>query len=100
MLLAAAKDATAADDGDAIAALEIELDEARRELREFAQGVHPGVLTDAGLMAAVALLAERSPIPVEVHGETGRLAGTVEAGSSSSARRPSPMRPSTQRRRA
>jgi signal transduction histidine kinase len=65
--------------GDTVALLERELGEARRELREFAQGIRPIVLTEAGLMPALASLAERSPIPVEVHGAVGRLAAPVEA---------------------
>jgi signal transduction histidine kinase len=76
-LLAGAREA--ADDGAAIAALEHELDEARHELREFAQGVHPAALTDGGLMPAIAALADRSPVPVAVRGELGRLSPALEA---------------------
>jgi PAS domain S-box-containing protein len=36
------------------------------ELRDLAAGLHPGVLTDRGLDAAVRALAERVPIPVAV----------------------------------
>ncbi|HWH12307.1 MAG TPA: sensor domain-containing protein [Solirubrobacteraceae bacterium] len=36
------------------------------ELRELVRGIHPSVLTDRGLDAAVSGLAERCPIPVEV----------------------------------
>jgi PAS domain S-box-containing protein len=36
------------------------------ELRELARGLHPAVLTDHGLRAAVAMLAGRAPIPVEI----------------------------------
>jgi signal transduction histidine kinase len=67
-------------DAEAIAALERELDETRRELREFAQGVHPGTLTEGGLMAALKQLASRSPIPVTVAGSVARLAPPAEAG--------------------
>ena len=49
------------------------VDEAHREaknalveLRDLARGLHPPVLTDRGLHAAVAGLASRAPIPVEV----------------------------------
>jgi|SRR5262245_9172233 len=66
-------------DADAIATLEQELDETRRELREFAQGVHPGALTDGGLMPALVQLAERSPIPATVTGAVTRLSAPVEA---------------------
>ncbi|WP_283134568.1 sensor histidine kinase [Rhizohabitans arisaemae] len=36
------------------------------ELRELVRGIHPQVLTDLGLPAAVAELADRSPVPVTV----------------------------------
>ena len=36
------------------------------ELRDLAQGIHPAVLTEAGLAAGLATLAERSPIPARV----------------------------------
>jgi signal transduction histidine kinase len=38
------------------------------ELRELAQGIHPAVLTDRGLAAAVELIAARSAVPVELRG--------------------------------
>jgi signal transduction histidine kinase len=44
-------------------------EEAKRalaELRELARGIHPAVLTDRGLDAAVTALAARSPVPVDV----------------------------------
>jgi len=65
--------------GEAVAGLERELAEARQELRELAQGIRSTTLTEAGLMPTLASLAERSPIPVEVHGVVGRLAAPVEA---------------------
>jgi signal transduction histidine kinase len=43
-----------------------ELSEATGELRELARGIHPAVLTDRGLGAALNGLAGRSPIPVDV----------------------------------
>jgi len=43
-----------------------ELGEATAELRELARGIHPVVLSDRGLQAAIGGLAERSPVPVEV----------------------------------
>jgi signal transduction histidine kinase len=43
-----------------------ELTEATGELRELARGIHPAVLTDRGLDAAVNALAGRAQLPVEV----------------------------------
>ncbi|MGH2762725.1 MAG: sensor histidine kinase, partial [Thermoleophilaceae bacterium] len=43
-----------------------ELDEALKEIRELARGIHPTVLSDRGLGAAVEALAHRAPLPVEV----------------------------------
>src|SRR6266545_4720027 len=36
------------------------------ELRDLARGIHPAVLSDRGLDAALSALAARSPVPVEV----------------------------------
>jgi signal transduction histidine kinase len=49
------------------------------DLRELAAGIHPSVLTDRGLSAALETLAMRSPMPVEI-GQVppGRLPGPVE----------------------
>ncbi len=60
-----------ADDVDAAAALvdqaHSEAKAALVELRELVRGVHPPVLTDRGLDAALSGLAARCPIPVETH---------------------------------
>ena len=58
-----------------------DLKQALDELRELARGIHPTILTQAGLMPAIHSLAERSPIPIEVDGELGdpRLAPPLEA---------------------
>ena len=56
-----------------------ELAAALDELRELARGIHPAVLTDRGLTAAVETLARRSPVPVEVQTPQERLPMTVEA---------------------
>jgi signal transduction histidine kinase len=45
-----------------------ELDHALEELRELARGLHPAVLTDRGLAAALQSLADRAPFPVDVDG--------------------------------
>jgi signal transduction histidine kinase len=46
-------------------------EEALRELRDLARGIHPPVLTDRGLEAAVRSLADLSPLRVTVSVETG-----------------------------
>ena len=43
-----------------------ELEQALKELRELARGIHPAVLTDRGLGAAVEALAHRAPLPVDL----------------------------------
>jgi signal transduction histidine kinase len=40
--------------------------EALEELRDLARGIHPPILTDRGLEAAVSALVARSPVPVTV----------------------------------
>jgi signal transduction histidine kinase len=44
-----------------------ELRDAINELRELARGIHPTILTEAGLQPAIAALARRSPVPVDLH---------------------------------
>jgi signal transduction histidine kinase len=43
-----------------------ELRAALDELRELARGIHPAVVTEHGLTAALRSIAERSPVPVEL----------------------------------
>ena len=62
---------------DGIAA---ELRDAMQELRELARGIHPAILTEAGLGPAIGTLARRSPVPVEVHLDLdGRMPLPTEA---------------------
>ncbi|MEA2177449.1 MAG: hypothetical protein QOG77_746 [Solirubrobacteraceae bacterium] len=57
-----------------------ELRLALEELRELARGIHPAVLTDRGLGAAIAGLASRFPMPVQVlTTPLARLPASVEA---------------------
>ncbi len=50
------------------------------ELREFIRGLHPAVLNDRGLNAALSGLAARAPLPVKVEADLPRSAGaSVEA---------------------
>jgi signal transduction histidine kinase len=59
----------------------VELKQALDELRELAHGIHPTILTQAGLVPAIRSLTERCPIPVDVRGDLGevRLAQPLEA---------------------
>ena len=53
---------------------------ASAELRELAHGIHPAVLTERGLAAAVQALAGRATVPVEVvEAPTDRLPAPIEA---------------------
>jgi signal transduction histidine kinase len=55
------------------------VEEALRELRDLARGIHPPVLTDRGLEAALAALTDRSPVPVDVEADlSGRPPAPVE----------------------
>jgi signal transduction histidine kinase len=59
---------------------ENELGQALAELRELARGIHPAVLTNRGLAAALHALAERAPVPVALTRiPDGRLPDSVEA---------------------
>jgi signal transduction histidine kinase len=57
-----------------------ELTEATAELRELARGIHPAILTDRGLDAAINALAGRAAVPVEVRSVLAeRLSAPVES---------------------
>ncbi len=57
-----------------------EAKEALVELRNLARGIHPAVLTDRGLDAAVSALAARCPVPVAVDVDLPHRAGpAIEA---------------------
>jgi signal transduction histidine kinase len=51
-----------------VASAREEAQAAVKELRELARGIHPAVLSDQGLEAALEALAARAPVPVEVSG--------------------------------
>jgi signal transduction histidine kinase len=81
--LGMARDKLAGGDADAARGL---LDEAHEEaketlaeLRELVRGVHPAILADRGLDAAVSALAARSPVPVSVDVEVERLPAALES---------------------
>jgi signal transduction histidine kinase len=58
-----------------------ELSTAVDELRDYARGIHPAVLTNRGLDAALKALARRSVVPVELNVRVDtRLPAAAEAG--------------------
>jgi signal transduction histidine kinase len=57
-----------------------EVSHALTELRELGRGLHPSILTEAGLGPALEALAERSPVPTRVASDVRqRLPASVEA---------------------
>ena len=63
-----------------LATAQAELSRGLDELRELARGIHPAMLTERGLGAALDALAARAPVPVVVTGvPEQRLAAPVEA---------------------
>ncbi|MGW4947983.1 sensor histidine kinase [Actinoplanes sp. NPDC004185] len=61
-----ASDAGAADVAGRAAAVRAQLLETTAELRDLARGLHPAVLTQDGLEAALGFLADRSAVPVRL----------------------------------
>jgi signal transduction histidine kinase len=57
-----------------------ELAMATDELRELARGIHPAILSDRGLDAALSALAKRSPVDIQLHTSLdGEIPEPVEA---------------------
>jgi signal transduction histidine kinase len=52
---------------------------ALEELRALARGIHPAILTEEGLAPALAALARRAPVPVEVTVRRERLPAPIES---------------------
>ncbi len=76
--------AGAAADGNErlVAELDAAVEEAQtalEELRELAHGIYPAVLTEAGLAAALATLADEAPLAVELSVLAERFDGPIEA---------------------
>jgi len=55
-----------------------QLQQGLAELRDLAHGIHPAVLSERGLAAALTGLASRSPLPVELRVTTQRATPPVE----------------------
>jgi signal transduction histidine kinase len=71
-----------ADDPDTVQLVQSSIDmlgSALSELRELARGIHPAILTDRGLAAALSALIERTPLPVECDAMEERVAPAAEA---------------------
>jgi signal transduction histidine kinase len=65
---------------EVLAQASAELRSAMSELRELARGIHPAILTEEGLAAAVESVADRSSVPVQLHiALGGRLPEPVES---------------------
>jgi signal transduction histidine kinase len=83
MNLGRAKARFASDPDGAIAIVDqahLEAKQALAELRGLVRGVHPPVLTDRGLDAAISGLAALCPVPVTVHAELNvRPTASIEA---------------------
>ncbi|MFA1551680.1 sensor histidine kinase [Actinomadura chokoriensis] len=56
-----------------------ELAEAVAELDDLARGVHPAILAEAGLAAAMELVAARAPVPVRLDLPGGRFPPEIES---------------------
>jgi signal transduction histidine kinase len=68
-----------AANADVLSRAQNEVEGAIGELRELARGIHPALLREEGLTAAVEALARRTPLPVAVEGSVGdRLPDAVE----------------------
>ncbi|WP_433348779.1 sensor histidine kinase [Microtetraspora malaysiensis] len=80
MTLGLAKLSEGAEAADLVAKAHDQAKLALAEVRDLIRGIHPQILTDRGLPAAVADVADRSPVPVEVSMELpGRLPEFVES---------------------
>jgi signal transduction histidine kinase len=83
MMLSGIRDTVPAEVRAKVDEVRDELAVTRRELRDLCQGVHPAILVEAGLGAAIRALARRSPLPVRVQLRAdSRLPGSCEVTAS------------------
>jgi signal transduction histidine kinase len=66
LMLSGIRDRVSADVRADIDEVRDDLAATRQELRDLCQGVHPAILLEVGLGAAIRALARRSPLPVRV----------------------------------
>jgi signal transduction histidine kinase len=79
LMLSGIRDRVPADVRAEVDQVREELAATRQELRDICQGVHPAILVEVGLGAAIRALARRSPLPVRVQMRAGsRLSGPSE----------------------
>jgi signal transduction histidine kinase len=62
-----------------LAGADAEVLDALAELRDLAHGIQPAVLTEEGTGPALAALARRTPVPVQLEVSAGRLPPAIEA---------------------
>jgi len=78
MILVEAQHRATDGPADMLAATQAKLARARSDLREFARGVHPSVVIEGGLPAALRELAARSSVPTELRVPEARFPPPVE----------------------
>ena len=65
-----------------LAAVQTDAADLMADLRELAHGIHPPVLSDRGLVAAIEARADRLPVPVATSGRSGAARAAVRAPTS------------------
>jgi hypothetical protein len=68
-----------AEGGERLERARLQLTRTLDDLGELARGLHPRELAEAGLPGALAALAERAPVPVELDVAAGRVPAELEA---------------------
>jgi signal transduction histidine kinase len=79
LILGEAQHHAAGGPADMLAAAQAKLERAGSDLREFARGVHPRVVSEGGLPAALQELADRGSVPTELSVPDARFPPPVEA---------------------
>ncbi len=74
------RSATASTTSELVVSAEDQVQRALEELRRLARGIHPRLLTEAGLEAALQTLVDGFPVPVDLEVETPRLPRSRRGG--------------------